>query len=152
MPSLRLLSVRTLTASSSVWWHSRAACSVLRTTVSGRRLASRMLTQVTETNITRLDRWKRIQFIRQHFWNRFHIEYISLLQAKSKWFHSRGEVKPGSLVLIKDKTAPPLLWSLGRVTMTYPGVDGVTRVAEIKTKKGTIRRGFNSICPLPIQD
>ncbi|XP_050360138.1 uncharacterized protein LOC126779964 isoform X1 [Nymphalis io] len=73
-------------------------------------------------------------------------------KAKSKWFSSRGEVKPGSLVLIKDKTTPPLLWSLGRVTQTFPGVDGVTRVAEIKTKRGTIRRAFNNICPLPDQD
>ncbi|XP_050360100.1 uncharacterized protein LOC126779937 isoform X1 [Nymphalis io] len=73
-------------------------------------------------------------------------------KAKSKWFSSRGEVKPGSLVLIKDKTTPPLLWSLGRVTQTFPGVDGVTRVAEIKTKRGTIRRAFKNICPLPDQD
>ncbi|XP_026744728.1 uncharacterized protein LOC113506069 isoform X1 [Trichoplusia ni] len=106
--------------------------------------------QVTAANITTLDRWKRIQYIRQHFWGRFHNEYTSLLQAKSKWFRSRGEVKEGTLVLIKDKAAPPLLWSLGRVTKTYPGVDGITRVAELKTKRGTIRRAFNCICPLPV--
>ncbi|CAK1597330.1 unnamed protein product [Parnassius mnemosyne] len=75
-----------------------------------------------------------------------------LTQAKSKWFHSRGEVKQGSLVLIKDKTTPPLLWSLGRVMTTYPGVDGITRVAELKTKRGIIRRAVNCICPLPIED
>ncbi|CAH2087261.1 unnamed protein product [Euphydryas editha] len=28
--------------------------------------------------------------------------------------------------------------------------DGATRVADIKTKKGTIRRVFNNICPLPL--
>lgn len=118
----------------------------------GRPFLSVPHSQVTEANITRLDRWKRIQHIRQHFWGRFHNEYISLLQAKSKWFHSRGEVKPGSLVLIKDKAAPPLLWSLGRVMKTYPGVDGVTRVAELKTKRGIIRRAFNCICPLPVDE
>ncbi|XP_075990291.1 uncharacterized protein LOC142985934 [Anticarsia gemmatalis] len=119
----------------------------------GRPLLSVPCTQVTDnTHITRLDRWKRIQYIRQHFWGRFHNEYTSLLQAKSKWFVSRGEVKPGTLVLIKDKTTPPLLWSLGRVTKTYPGVDGVTRVAEMKTRRGTIRRAFNCICPLPLED
>ncbi|XP_047040040.1 uncharacterized protein LOC124644599 isoform X3 [Helicoverpa zea] len=111
-----------------------------------------MSTKVTDANITSLDRWKRIQYIRQHFWGRFHNEYTSLLQAKSKWLNSRGEVTPGSLVLIKDKTTPPLLWSLGRVTKTYPGVDGVTRVAELKTRRGTIRRAFNCICPLTIGD
>ncbi|KAJ8716726.1 hypothetical protein PYW07_003353 [Mythimna separata] len=118
----------------------------------GRPFSSVPHPQLAETNITRLDRWKRIQLIRQHFWGRFHNEYTSLLQAKSKWFDSRGELKPGSLVLIKDKSTPPLLWSLGRVTKTYPGVDGVTRVAELKTKRGTIRRAFNCICPLPVED
>ncbi|CAK1598127.1 unnamed protein product [Parnassius mnemosyne] len=52
----------------------------------------------------------------------------------------------------QDKTTPPLLWSLGRVMTTYPGVDGVTRVAELKTKRGIIRRAVNCICPLPIED
>ncbi|CAK1582349.1 unnamed protein product [Parnassius mnemosyne] len=118
----------------------------------GRPLLSVPHSQVTDANITRLDRWRRIQYIRQHFWSRFHNEYISLLRAKSKWFHSRGEVKQASLVLIKDKTTPPLLWSLGRVMTTYPGVDGVTRVAELKTKRGIIRRAVNCICPLPIED
>ncbi|XP_059045837.1 uncharacterized protein LOC131841541 isoform X1 [Achroia grisella] len=70
-------------------------------------------------------------------------------KAKTKWFHSSDEVKLGALVLIKDKTAPPLLWCLGRVVKIYPGVDGVTRVAELKTKMGTFRRAFNCICPLP---
>lgn len=118
----------------------------------GRSLLSVPYPQVTEAKITRLDRWRRIQYIRQHFWNRFHNEYTSLLQAKSKWLHSRGELTPGALVLIKDKATPPLLWSLGRVIKIYPGVDGVTRVAELKTKKGTIRRAFNNICPLPVEN
>ncbi|XP_037295468.1 uncharacterized protein LOC119189550 [Manduca sexta] len=115
----------------------------------GRPLLSVPCSQVTDANITRLDRWKRIQLIRQHFWNRFHNEYTSQMQEKLKWSQSRGEVEPGSLVLIKDKTTPPLLWSLGRVVKIYPGIDGITRVAELKTRRGTIRRAFNNICPLP---
>lgn len=47
----------------------------------GRPFLSVPYPQVTEANITRLDRWKRIQHIRQHFWTRFHNEYTSLLQA-----------------------------------------------------------------------
>ncbi|KAJ8718972.1 hypothetical protein PYW07_016528 [Mythimna separata] len=55
----------------------------------GRPFSSVPHPQLAETNITRLDRWKRIQLIRQHFWGRFHNEYTSLLQAKSKWYLSR---------------------------------------------------------------
>ncbi|XP_063831252.1 uncharacterized protein LOC135080538 isoform X1 [Ostrinia nubilalis] len=115
----------------------------------GRPLLTVPHPHVADVTITRLDRWKRIQHVQQHFWRRFHNEYVSLLQTKTKWLASTGEVKPGQLVLIKEKT-PPLLWSLGRVVKTYPGVDGITRVAELKTKRGTIRRAFNCICPLPL--
>lgn len=104
--------------------------------------------KVSAVNINALERFKRIQLIRQHFWSRFSLEYVSLLQAKTKWKSSRSELKPGSLVLIKEKALPPLLWCLGRVIETYPGSDGIARVAEIRTKGGTIRRAFNNICPL----
>ncbi|XP_035457052.2 uncharacterized protein LOC118280784 [Spodoptera frugiperda] len=106
---------------------------------------------VTDASISRLERYQRVECIKQHFWKRFNIEYISSLQQKTKWPAStNGDIALGSLVLIKDKALPPLCWSLGRVAKVYPGSDGVTRVAELKTKRGTIRRGFNNICPLPL--
>ncbi|XP_028168270.1 uncharacterized protein K02A2.6-like [Ostrinia furnacalis] len=115
----------------------------------GRSLISIPHPQIIDDHITRLDRYKRIEHIKQHFWQRFSLEYVSQLQQKLKWQDSRSEIKLGSLVLIKDRTLPPLLWSLGRVIATYPGSDGIVRVAELRTKRGTIRRAFNNICPLP---
>lgn len=115
----------------------------------GRSLMSIPQPPVSDVNINRLDRFKRIQLIKQHFWNRFSVEYVGLLQQKVKWQTSNKELKLGSLVLIKERALPPLLWSLGRVLQLYPGNDGVSRVAEIKTRRGTIRRAFNNICPLP---
>lgn len=117
----------------------------------GRSLMSVPNPQVTDASISRLERYQRVECIKQHFWKRFNIEYISNLQQKTKWPAStNGDIALGSLVLIKDKALPPLCWSLGRVAKVYPGSDGVTRVAELKTKRGTIRRGFNNICPLPL--
>lgn len=115
----------------------------------GRSLLAIPQSPVSDTNIIRLERYKRIQLIKQHFWNRFSTEYVSLLQTKVKWQKSIKELKLGSLVLIKDRNLPPLLWSLGRVIQLYPGSDGISRVAELKTGRGTIRRAFNNICPLP---
>ncbi|KAL0841161.1 hypothetical protein ABMA28_014907 [Loxostege sticticalis] len=115
----------------------------------GRPLISIPHPQIMDDNITRLDRFKRIEHIRQHFWHRFSLEYVSQLQQKSKWQTGKRELKLGSLVIVKDNTLPPLLWSLGRVVNVYPGSDGIVRVAELKTKRGTIRRAFNNICPLP---
>nr|XP_037870440.1 uncharacterized protein LOC101742864 isoform X2 [Bombyx mori] len=116
----------------------------------GRPLTSVPHPQITDCNITRLERYQRVELIRQHFWKRFINEYISLLQQKSKWSTSTGSLIPGTLVLVKDRTLPALLWPLGRITKTYPGSDGITRVAEVKTRTGTVVRGFNSICPLPL--
>lgn len=118
----------------------------------GRTLTSVPCPQITVTAINLLQRHKRVEAIKQHFWHRFSSEYIASLQQKTKWSRCKDTLKPDSLVLIKDKTTPPLLWSLGRVIQVYPGVDGINRVAEIKTKKGTIRRGWNNLCALPLDD
>ncbi|XP_063374877.1 uncharacterized protein LOC134662546 isoform X3 [Cydia amplana] len=83
---------------------------------------------------------------------RFSTEYISGLQQRTKWQSSRGKLDVGTMVVIKDKNLPPLMWLLGRIVQVLPGRDGIARVADIKTKKGVIRRAFNTICPLPIQD
>nr|XP_049706139.1 uncharacterized protein LOC126056604 isoform X3 [Helicoverpa armigera] len=113
------------------------------TSATGKKFTARLL----------LDNGSTANFITQSLAEQLGLSQRGMsTKAKSKWLNSRGELKPGSLVLIKDKTTPPLLWSLGRVTKTYPGVDGVTRVAELKTRRGTIRRAFNCICPLPIED
>ncbi|KAJ8719806.1 hypothetical protein PYW08_011981 [Mythimna loreyi] len=119
----------------------------------GRPLVSVPHPQLTE-RITSLERYKRIEFVKQHFWKRFSNEYITTLQQKTKWSTASSELKLGSLVLIKDKTLPPLRWALGRCVAVFPGThDQVARVADIRIKGGTIiRRAFNNICPLPEAD
>jgi hypothetical protein len=106
--------------------------------------------QITASKVSSLQRWKRIELLKQQFWHRFSNEYILWLQQKTKWQSSTGELKEGVLVVVKDKTLPPLLWELGRVVRVIPGSDGVARVADIKTRRGIIRRAFNNICPLPV--
>lgn len=118
--------------------------------IIGRPLISIPHPQVTDHNIGRLERYQRVEQIKQHFWNRFHLEYVSLLQQKTKWTASTGQLSVGALVLIKEKGQPPLVWPLGRVTKVFPGCDGTTRVVELKTKRGTVVRAYNNVCPLPL--
>ncbi|XP_048001463.1 uncharacterized protein LOC125238232 [Leguminivora glycinivorella] len=118
----------------------------------GRPLTSLPYPHVMDRKITSLQRYQRIEFLKQHFWNRFSNEYVSSLQQRTKWQSSKGTLHVGTMVVIKDKTLPPLMWLLGRIIQVLPGRDGIARVADIKTKKGVIRRAFNTICPLPIQD
>ncbi|CAK1595311.1 unnamed protein product [Parnassius mnemosyne] len=102
----------------------------------GRLLISVPQPLVIDTKINRLQRYEKIEKLKQHFWQRFSTVYVSLLQQKLKWNYSSGDLQQGSLVLVKDKNRPPLLWLLGRVVKMHPGRDNVNRVADILTKKG----------------
>nr|XP_049697616.1 uncharacterized protein LOC126054832 isoform X5 [Helicoverpa armigera] len=108
------------------------------------------IAEVQNANVNNLQRFRRIECLKQHFWSRFSHEYILWLQQRTKWLRSSGELTEGTLVVIKDKSSPPLLWLLGRIVKVLPGRDGIARVADIRTRKGVIRRAFNTICPLPV--
>ncbi|KAJ8956446.1 hypothetical protein NQ318_010760 [Aromia moschata] len=99
----------------------------------------------------RLSDFQRHQLIIQHFWKRWSREYINTLQQRTKWQHHKSNsLKPGLLVIVKEDNTPPLSWLMGRIVKTYPGRDGVVRVADIQTKNGVINRSFSKICVLPI--
>lgn len=117
----------------------------------GRPLTSVPHPQVpAASNITLLQRHKRVALIKDHFWKRFSNDYVSTLQQTTKWNVNKSQLELGSLVILKDKTRPPPLWLLGRVTKVFTGSDNVNRVAEIRTSKGIVRRGWNNVCPLPV--
>ncbi|XP_072949814.1 uncharacterized protein [Epargyreus clarus] len=116
----------------------------------GRPLTSLPSQDYQERPTTSLSRFQRIEQLRQHFWARWSKEYISELQLRSKWRSSKGAtLKLNSLVLLKEENLSPLHWKLGRVVAVYPGADGVSRVADIRTASGLHRRSFCKICPLP---
>ena len=51
----------------------------------------------------------------------------------------------GSLVLIQEELTPRLNWPLGRIVQLFPGRDGVSRTAEIKTDRGTLVRSIQRL-------
>jgi len=58
-------------------------------------------------------------------------------------------MKVGDMVVIKDGTAPPLLWRLGRILEVMPSKDGVVRVARVLTKGGSLVRPVVKLVLLP---
>ncbi|XP_047538693.1 uncharacterized protein LOC125072211 [Vanessa atalanta] len=118
----------------------------------GRPLTALPTSSLINVNPNRLQRWELVEQLRQNFWIRWQKEYVSELQQRTKWKTSKGDLKEGTMVVIKDDALPPLKWSLGRVRRVFPGPDGVNRVADIETTKGLTRRAFNKICPLPINE
>ncbi|GBP88534.1 hypothetical protein EVAR_21742_1 [Eumeta japonica] len=113
----------------------------------GRPLTSLPSPDLQDANPSRLHRYARIEQARQHFWTRWSREYVCELQQRPKWQHKQPDIKPDQMVLIRDDSTP-MKWPLGRVTVVYPGSDGASRVAEIKTSKGVVLRAINKICPL----
>ncbi|KAF8773819.1 hypothetical protein HNY73_016442 [Argiope bruennichi] len=99
-----------------------------------------------------LKRWSLIQSLRSKFWKRWSQEYLNSLQSRAKWKLPELYIKPGQLVLLKDNSKSPMEWNLARIERTYPGTDGLVRVADIRTPKGIFRRSINRLCPLPFEE
>lgn len=117
--------------------------------IIGRPLTALPLPALAEKDGNQYNRYKRLETIRQHFWQRWQKEYLSELQQRTKWRKGNAQLNVGDMVLLAEDNTPPLSWRLGRVLRLFPGPDGVARVAEIKTPRGCVRRPFTRLCPLP---
>ncbi|XP_049865557.1 uncharacterized protein LOC126366489 [Pectinophora gossypiella] len=120
--------------------------------IIGRPLTSLPARDLTSYSSNHLNRYQRIEQLRQHFWSRWYKEYVSQLQHRIKWKTRGDTLKLNSLVVLKDDNLPPLKWKLGRIVAVYPGADGISRVADVRTAGGVLRRSFTRICPLPEAD
>ncbi|KAJ8951081.1 hypothetical protein NQ318_003779 [Aromia moschata] len=76
----------------------------------------------------------------------------NLKTLETKWRFNKGQLVEGMLVLIKNDQSLPTNWQLGRIVELHSGLDRIARVASIRTQSGVIRRSFQMICPLPLDD
>lgn len=107
---------------------------------------------VTHLPVNRLSRWQHVNQIFQHFWRCWSREYLQQLQQRTKWKYSKGlQAKRGDVVMILESESAPLRWSVGRITDTHLGTDGIVRVVSIRTAKGTYKRPITKICILSFQ-
>lgn len=116
----------------------------------GRRLTSVPDGDYSDLPLNRLSQFQHLQKLQQSFWVKWSKDYIGELQVRTKWTRGQGELKPGTLVILKDDHLPPMKWHLDRIQAVLPGPDGIARVATVTTAKGLIKRSFSRLCPLPI--
>lgn len=115
------------------------------------------LTTIPDQNMleipeNRLSQYQRLQNLLQHFWTRWSKEYIAELQVRTKW-RKQGlqNLKPGTLVIIKEDNVPPMQWHLGRVMELHSGKDNICRTVTVKTTCGEYKRPVTKLCALPIE-
>ncbi|CAH2093398.1 unnamed protein product [Euphydryas editha] len=117
----------------------------------GHFLIGRAITSLPSVpiNCKNVNRYERLEQLRQHFWDRWRREYIAELQQRTRWRVREAELREGDLVLLKEEHLPPMNWRLARVDRLHPGGDGVSRVADVLTSQGIIRRAVNRMVKLP---
>lgn len=103
---------------------------------------------VMSINQNRLKYWEQVRQLTQHFWKRWHVEYLTTLQQRYKWTKKRDNIQVGDLVVIADDQMPVPRWRLGRVKETYPGQDGLVRSVLFKTAWGELKRPISKLSPL----
>lgn len=102
-----------------------------------------------DINIDRLTRWKAIEQMKQHFWQRWRNEWLCRLQSRPKWLKPTKNTKVGDLVLIFDERCPPGKWPLARVKELHPGRDGIERVVTLQCNDKIFKRPVSKIAYLP---
>lgn len=100
---------------------------------------------------SRLNRWQRVQRIRDQFWSVWSKDYLHTLQQQRKWQHAQKNLSTGDLVLLRNDSLPPSKWELGRITCTYPDAYDLVRVVEVQTVSGTYKRPITKLCRLPVE-
>ena len=76
-------------------------------------------------------RYKRVQALAEHFWQRWSKEYLSTLNTRHKWKKIHPCICQGDLVLIRNKNAPRNSWNTGRVSSVNKGRDGLVRSVSL---------------------
>ena len=93
-------------------------------------------------------KWRQVQLLADSFWKRWQREYLPTLQTRGKWLKALTNSKPNVLDLLADDNIPRGRWNLGRVFETFPGSDGLVRVAKVKAKDAVYMRPIQKLCPL----
>ncbi|XP_063368840.1 uncharacterized protein LOC134657211 isoform X4 [Cydia amplana] len=105
---------------------------------------------LTETSVNRVPFWKMCTKLKQDFWKTWSQSYLSQLQSRPKWKYQQTNLKEGDLVIVKDMNTSPLNWPMARIVKTFPGRDGLVRVADVKINNKIFRRAITKLCPLPV--
>jgi hypothetical protein len=105
---------------------------------------------VDTENYHPVKRWRRIQELVRHFWERWLKEWLPSLTSRKKWHSDRRDFEVNDIVLVVSPETPRGHWPLGRITEVFKGRDRHVRAARIRVGKNEIIRSITRLCPLEI--
>ena len=85
-------------------------------------------------------RWRKIQHIANKFWSRWRKEFLTSLQARSKWSKSRRNVTVGDIVLLKTEFDDTNYWPMARVISCETDNNGMVQALKLRVGKFQIFR------------
>ncbi|GFS95593.1 DUF5641 domain-containing protein [Nephila pilipes] len=88
--------------------------------------------------------------LREDLRKRFRLEYLGHLRQNTKTIRRSHGVIVGEVVLVENKNLKRLCWPLGKITETFPGKDGIVRLAKVRTARGEILRPIQCLYSLEI--
>ena len=104
-----------------------------------------------ETNYNPQKRWRRVQELTAHLWNRWMREWgVPSLSSRKKWYNSQSNLQVGDIVMLISTENPRAHWPLGKVIEVYPGKDGYVRSVKLQVGEKQFVRPIVKLCPLEL--
>ena len=106
----------------------------------GRSCGSAVLGDFDDSELIGKANWKTAQRLADHFWKRWLKEYLPTLMPRRLAGRPGTDPQHGDVVIIADSSLPRNTWPRGEVINVYVGPDGRTRIVDVRTTGGVLRR------------
>ncbi|XP_060802199.1 uncharacterized protein LOC132902161 [Amyelois transitella] len=106
----------------------------------GRSCGAPRLGAFSDSDLVGKPSWKTSQRLADHFWSRWLKEYLPGLLPRRNVGQPTRDIRCGDIVAVLDPALPRGTWPRGRVVRTLPGPDDRTRVVDVATGGGILRR------------
>ena len=87
--------------------------------------------------------WKYVQSLADTFWKRWRSEFLTTLQKRRKWQSETLNLKPGDVVLLRDKEVHRNFWPLAVVERVFESKDGKVRKVEVRVFQNDKQKTFS---------
>lgn len=106
----------------------------------GRSCGAAVLGEFNDRELIGKADWKTAQRLADHFWQRWIKEYLPTLMVRKLGKDDSTDPQKGDIVIIGDASLPRNTWPRGEVVKVYQGPDGRTRIVDVRTAGGVLRR------------